>query len=228
MAYEAKIARKAIKDSGKDGPLVIVAGPAAPFAEQNIKQVREQGAKAIVSFGVCGALETGLMAGQVVLPKAILEKSTHPSPYPNAKIDLNWRDRLQPVLEQNYFITSSPLLSVDHPIMSAKEKQALHAQTDACAVDMESGKLAAQAQAHGLPFIAVRVVGDTADQTIPQAFEKVLTKDGDISVFELIKGLITKWPGLQTIKALSNNDAEARSNLAGLTKLALPNFKLPI
>jgi len=228
MAYEAQIARKAIKDSGAShAPLVFVAGPAGPNAEKVVAQAVKQGVKGIISFGVCGALAPEFVAGQVVLPNQILKQNDKPAPYPDAEINIPWRDALLPVIEKDYFVSTQPLLSVNQPITSAQKKHQLYEQTGACAVDMESGILAALAKAQGLPFIAVRVVGDVANQSIPAAFDKVLKVDGELSIFELIKGLVTKWPGLTVLKNLSNNDGEARANLSGLMRLGLPDFELP-
>ena len=228
MDYEAKIALKAMKDSGAvDKPLVFVAGPAAPFAEKIVAQAVEQGAKGIVSFGVCGGLDPSFKAGQVILPDQILTRGEKPTLYPNAEIKTPWCDAILPVIKQDYFVSCAPLISVDQPITTVEGKRKLHEQTGACAVDMESGVLAALAKAHGLPFIAVRVVGDVADQSIPPAFDKVLKPNGQLSVFGLIKGLVTKWPGIDVIKKLAKNDGEARANLLGLTRLVLPDFKLP-
>ncbi len=228
MDYEAKIALKAIKESATvNKPLVFVAGPAAPLAEKVMAQAVEQGAKGIVSFGVCGGLDPSFKAGKVILPDQILTQGEKPILYPNAEINISWRDAILPVIEQDYFVSCAPLVSFDQPITTVEGKRKLHEQTGACAVDMESGVLAALAKAHGLPFIAVRVVGDIADQSIPPAFDKVLKPNGQLSVFELIKGLMTKWPGIKVLKNLAKNDGEACTNLSGLTQLALPDFKLP-
>ncbi len=228
MAYEAQIAHKSIKGNGfANEPLVFIAGPGAPHGEQVIGQAIKQGAKGIVSLGICGGLDPQLFSGHIVIPKEILQNDDKPITYQNTQVDLAWRAALLPVIEKDYFVTSSPLLTVTDPVTSITDKRKLHEQTGACAVDMESGKIAALAKAHGLPFIAVRVVGDVAGQSIPAAFDKVLKPNGELSVFELIKGLVTKWPGLQALKGLAKNDGEARANLSGLTTLALPNFKLP-
>lgn len=227
MSNEAKVIRKAIKETDAGNVQVFVAGLGVLDGEKVVKQAIANGAKGIVSIGVCGAIDKILIAGQVVIPEQILAYADKPLPYEGVEINHDWRNALLSILEADYFVTSAPLLSVNKQISTIEEKLQLHQDTSACAVDMESGKLGVLAKQHGLPYIVVRVVIDVADQAIPAAFEKVIRPDGSFSVFELIKGLIFKWPGAKAFDQLTKNNNEALTNLAGLTGLALPDFKLP-
>lgn len=216
LEFEAKIARKAGKNE-TDAIVVGVAGLGAPFAEQIVADAKVAGAKGIVSFGVCGGLDPALPAGSVILPQTILAPAEIP-------VDLVWRDRLQKVLAAQYDITARSILTVKEAVTRVEKKAELFAQTGACAVDMESGILAIEAAKHSLPFIAVRVVHDPAAQNIPAAFADIVKPDGQIDVWKLVKGLVFNWPGAKVLQEVSNNDRQARANLAGLTRLALPDF----
>ncbi len=194
-----------------------VAGLGAPFAEAVVKRALNFGAKAIVSFGVCDGLDPALPTGSVILPQTILAPA-------EISVDMAWRNRLQEILTEQYDISSGALLTVKKTVTSVEEKARLFKQTGACAVDMESSLLAIEAAKHDLPFIAVRVVHDPASQAIPAAFADIINPQGQISVWKLLKGLAFNWPGAKVIQEASSNDQQARTNLAGLTRLALPDF----
>jgi len=216
LEFEAKVARKETK--GEAGGIVVgVAGLGAPFAEKAVAGAKAAGASGIVSFGVCGGLDPQLPAGSVILPQTVLAPAEIP-------VDLVWRNRLQKVLVKQYDITTRSILTVSETITSVEEKTELFAQTGACAVDMESAVLAVEAAKHDLPFIAVRVIHDPATQSLPAAFNGIIKPDGQMDVWKLLKGLAFNWPGAKVLQDLSANDKQARANLAGLTRLALPNF----
>jgi len=216
LEFEASLARKAGKDQA-DGVVVGVAGLGAPFVGKAVADAKAAGVRGIVSFGVCGGLDPALPAGSVILPQTILAPQELP-------VDLVWRDRLQEVLSEQYDITTRPLLTVKETVTSVEQKAELFTQTGACAVDMESAVLARQAAKNGLSFIAVRVVHDPASQAIPAAFADIINPNGQINVWKMIKGLAFSWPGAKVLQELSVNDKQARTNLAGLTRLALPDF----
>lgn len=216
LSFEAKIARQVIKKSDHDC-CVFSCGMGAPEAEKTVTEAKQSGVKGIISFGVCGGLDPALPAGSIVLPHSILAPQEIP-------VDLVWRNALETVLIENYDIAGGKLLAAEKTINSIDEKSLLYKQTGACAVDMESGVLAQEAARQQLPFIAVRVVHDPANQSLPPAFRNAIKANGQLDIGNLIKGLIFQWPGLETLKALSSNDRQARANLEGLTRLALPGF----
>jgi adenosylhomocysteine nucleosidase len=57
------------------------------------------------------------------------------------------------------------------------EKRRLHEAYDASAVEMEAATVARLAQAHGLPFLAVKAISDTVDFELP-GIERFSTADG--------------------------------------------------
>lgn len=216
LEFEANVARKVCKELSTD-TIVSVAGIGAPFAEQVVSDAQKAGAKGIVSFGVCGGLDPALPTGRVILPEKVLGSD-------EIAVDAVWRQGLQNLLADQFDITSQPLVTVEKPVESTIEKTKLFQRTRACAVDMESAILAREAAKHNLPFIVVRVIHDPAAQAIPAAFSDIMRANGQIDPWKLVKGLMFNWPGFAELKKMSNNDAQARTNLEGLTRLALPAF----
>lgn len=218
LAFEKQIADKVIKEEKAETLVVFNACMGARQAHQVVREAVRAGATAVVSFGVCGGLDPDLVAGDIVVPRTIKSKDA------TLTVDPNWHARLVNRLSTQYEPRITPLYNAETVITSVPEKADLRKNFGAGAVDMESGKIAQLAGQAGLPFVAVRVVHDTADQHIPAAFAEIIDDQGKPRILRLLKALIFNWPGLAVLKALSDADTQARTNLDGLTRLALPDF----
>ena len=75
-----------------DGLLLCVCGAGATRAESAAQCLVANGASALLSWGVCGALVTGLEAGTLLVPGAIIDSDGTALPVSSA-----WRDRLNNV-----------------------------------------------------------------------------------------------------------------------------------
>jgi nucleoside phosphorylase len=223
LDFEAGIARKAVADSKQTGPIIFSVGMGAVKATEMVKQALEQGAAGIISFGVCGAIAKDLKSGFVILPENILSDN-------NAiPVDKNWHARVQVLLERQFDLSFGNLVTVSQTVATTKDKKALAEKTGAVAVDMESAVLAELAIVHNIPFIAIRVVHDTAQMEIPKAFTDILDTvegNGQISKWKLLKGLLFNWPGAKVLKQLSSANDDAMANLGAIARLALPDFRL--
>ena len=71
--------------------------------------------------------------------------------------------------ERDNHARSGRLLTSARSVGSVEDKAALFERTGAVAVDMESAAIAEVAEQHGLPFLAVRVVVDSAGDVLPAA-----------------------------------------------------------
>lgn len=216
LEFEAHIARKLVKNTD-NSCFVLTAGLGAPDAVRIVAEAKNSGALGIVSFGVCGGLDPALPPGSIVLPEIILAGG-------EIFVDLNWHKSIKKLLEHDFEIATGKILAVDKTVETVEEKAQLHRQSGACAIDMESGILAREAARKNLPFIAVRVIHDPATQAIPAAFADIMKPNGQIDPWKLVKGLMLNWPGFAELRKMSDNDAQARANLEGLTRLALPAF----
>ena len=65
------------------------------------------------------------------------------------------------------------------PLDSPSKKKAAFEVAGAMAVDMESAAVAAIAAAHQLPFVALRVIIDTASDALPQSGNRGKSRGGD-------------------------------------------------
>ena len=68
------------------------------------------------------------------------------------------------------------------PVMTVLAKAALHSETGAVAVDTESHIAARFAARHGLPFVALRAVCDTAARDLPPLAVSAIGRDGRLDL----------------------------------------------
>ncbi len=107
---------------------------------------------------------------------------------------MGWTNRLEQALRSDInrvgAVHLGPIAGVDHMVVDAAAKAALHAQTNALAVDMESHVAGAFAQRHGLPFAALRVISDGADRALPKAAQAGMKKDGGMDIPAVLWSLL--------------------------------------
>jgi adenosylhomocysteine nucleosidase len=97
---------------------------------------------ALLSVGLAGACDPGLRVGKIVRAGLVVDTQSG----------------------ERFRASDSAQVLVSAPaIASVLEKQRLHASYGASAVDMEAATVARIAQAHHLPFRAIKVISDEAD-----------------------------------------------------------------
>jgi adenosylhomocysteine nucleosidase len=167
-----------------DGALLAVSGigPAAAAAAANA--LIDAGASALMTFGMAGALDPALTSGSVILPREVI--SGDGARYLASS---SWRARVAAALSPLRAVTECNLLSRDRAIETQSHKAAAFHASGAAAVDMESAAVAEVAARHNLPFIAVRVIVDTAADTLPRAVVAA-SRAGRVKFVRLMAGLV--------------------------------------
>jgi adenosylhomocysteine nucleosidase len=107
------------------------------------------------------------------------------------------------------------LLTSAQPIGAVVDKAAAFRETGAVAVDMESLGVAEVAAAHDLPFIAVRVIVDTAADVLPRAV-MAASRDGQVNIPRLIGGLAVAPLDLIALIRLAQRYRAATRSLAAV------------
>jgi len=151
-----------------DGTLVALSGIGPAAATMAAESLVAAGASSLMSFGLAGGLDPNLRAGSIVVPSAVISLDGA-----RFSTSADWRARLVAVLgdtraAEGPFIAGT-LLSSAHAIDTLDGKAAAFKDTGAVAVDMESLAVAKVAAGHSLPFMAVRVIVDTAADVLPRA-----------------------------------------------------------
>jgi adenosylhomocysteine nucleosidase len=165
-----------------DGTLLAVSGIGCPAAEAAARALVAAQVSALMTFGLAGALDPALAAGTVMLPGELISRD-------GARFVtcLAWRERVAASL--GLAVSTGSLLTSARAIETPAEKAAAFRDTGAAAVDMESAAVAAVAAAHGLPFIAVRVIVDTAGDALPAAVVAA-SRAGRVEIGRLLAGLV--------------------------------------
>ncbi len=149
-----------------DGTLVALSGIGPAAATMAAQSLVAAGASSLMSFGLAGGLDPNLRAGSIVVPSAVISLDGA-----RFSTSADWRARLVAVLGDTRAaggpLIAGTLLSSAHAIDTLDGKAA--AFKDTGAVDMESLAVAKVAAGHSLPFMAVRVIVDTAADVLPRA-----------------------------------------------------------
>jgi adenosylhomocysteine nucleosidase len=132
------------------------------------------GCRAVISFGIAGGLDPSLRPGDVVVGTGVVGEDGRRA----ADLDLS-AALLNALSGIGPRVIPADLAGVDTAVLAVDGKTELRAATGAAAVDMESHVAASFAGRHGLPFAALRVICDPADQALPAFAAQALTADGE-------------------------------------------------
>jgi hopanoid-associated phosphorylase len=138
------------------------------------------GADAILSIGLGGALDPLLEVGDVVVGSEVLR------PRGRWETDAVWRDWL---LGRLPGARSGPVYGSGEMVLSALDKDKLRRRGGAVLVDMESHVAAQVAAARGLPLAVVRVVSDKAAASLPEAVRAGIAADGGMDLMGVLGAL---------------------------------------
>jgi nucleoside phosphorylase len=134
--------------------------------------------------------------------------------------DRSWVEGLTGKLEaHNIPFVIGGILGLDEIAFLPETKRSLFSGTGALCVDMESHAVIHAASLEAIPFIALRVVADTAGDGIPSAASHALALDGSVQVGSLALALAKKpgdIAGLLKLRKLSASGFETLRRVAPL------------
>jgi adenosylhomocysteine nucleosidase len=186
LAMEAKIA------AGTD-TVVVCSGDRKSLTAE-LQDAVTATTRGIVSFGLAGGLTLAMRPGACVVANAVLALNEA------FTADPDWADRM---LARLPTAMHADLAAVDRPRQLPSEKRALHTRTGAVAVDMESHVAARVARERKLPFAALRVVVDPAEQIVPKAAVAGHRPDGTADVRAVMSALWERPSDLPAVLRLA-------------------------
>jgi len=218
LEAEARILDSAHSHAGSptalvDGVLLAVSGIGWAAAERAALALVDAGARALMSWGMAGGLDPALRAGTIFLPDRVV--SVDGQEFSTA---LRWREHLCSTIIARHPIGSGKLLSAMTVMETIADKTAAYRITGALAVDMESLAVAAVAARRGLPFIAVRVIVDTANDSLPRAIAAA-TRCGQLRIGSLLGALARRPRELFAIMRLARRYRAAMQSLAAMARV---------
>jgi adenosylhomocysteine nucleosidase len=180
----------------------------------------EAGAGALVSWGMAGGLDPSLPAGTVFLPGEVV--STAGTAVTTAA---QWRKRLAEAIRAQHqaaaesLVMEGRLLTSARAVGSLADKATLFRETGAVAVDMESLAIAEIAQSQHLPFLAVRVIVDSAADALPRAVTAAADSEGHLQVWRLMGALLRTPAQLGPLLRLAQRYRLANRSLAAVARV---------
>jgi adenosylhomocysteine nucleosidase len=220
------LAREARLVAGPDIRPVVGGGDAAALEQRLTAELElANGARRILSIGICGALSPELRVGDTIIASEIVDRTdSYPTNGP-------WSRDLASRLPN---AVMAPLAGIDEVAADRETKEKLRARTRASAVDMESHIAARVARTKGVPFAALRIVSDGAHRTLPPAARVAMRPTGGIDVGAVVRAVMraprqlpalmrTAWEAEIAFAALFRCRSALDGGLAGadLRKLAL-------
>lgn len=146
-----------------DRVTLFVCGMGAPRARQGAERLLANGAQALISLGMAGALANHVRTGDVIIPAHVVGEGNR-----QHETDPAWRVAATTAISsRGISVHGGSLFHSEHIVRRTTEKQALHRATGALAVDMESAAMLEVAAGNNIPSLVLRVIIDPADMIIP-------------------------------------------------------------
>jgi len=222
------------------GVVVVAGGGDGARLERELEAVAE-GATAILSCGLAGALAPGLKAGNLIIGSLSqreregahaegmgrvrvtdeVDPDTHPHPSAATRLPPSPAGRGNPALADLLAIQLpgarvGMIVGSDTIVASAAQKEALYEATGALAVDMESHIAARVAARHNLPFAIVRVISDSANEALPPAALVGMKPDGSMALGAVLASLARNPAQLPALIRTGLHAGRAFSELRGV------------
>ena len=181
LAKEAACLRRA----GAAELLMVRAAAGRPEeAAAAARAMAAHGASGLVSFGVAGGLDPSLGAGVIVIASSVIG--------PDGAAIQAHQPWVRALLRVDGAFDSGAVFGSDRPVMTALDKRRLFRRHGALAVDMESHAVATAAMDAGIPFVAIRAIGDPAGRSVPRAALAGLMPDGRTRALPVLAGLLRR------------------------------------
>jgi adenosylhomocysteine nucleosidase len=158
---------------------------------------------ALFSTGLAGACDPSLHVGDIVRAGVVVDTQSGER-FSNS--------------EFKHILVSAPAIA------SVREKQRLYASYQASAVDMEAATVARIAEAHGLPFQAIKVISDDATFEL-QELTRFATHDGQFREAAFAAYSVVRPPLWTKLFHLARNSKRALQSLTAELKSQLDWYR---
>lgn len=158
-------------------------------AERLNAALERENPRAILSFGLAGGLDPALSPGTLLIAAGL---------WGGGSVEAGWSLRLA----RATCAVPALLVGTAEAVVTPAAKAALRAETGAAAVDMESAIALRHALRRGIPFAALRAVGDAADAAVPLSALAGMTPEGEVAPGRVLISLLRRpgdFPGLLRI-----------------------------
>jgi adenosylhomocysteine nucleosidase len=179
---------------GRSGVHVLLAGMGAQNAEQAVRDaLKTVRPSRVFTCGFAGALNPALQIGDVVF---------------GAKVSPGIAQRLQSAGARQVVFAC-----VDRVAITAAEKCALRAQTNADVVEMESAIIECICREAGVECITLRAISDTAHEDLPLDFNALMTSEQKLNPAKLALAILRRPQRIPALLRLGKNSSIAAEKL---------------
>ena len=223
LAFEARALAQAARRAGvADRVQVLSAGPGAARARCAAERLLAADIDLVLSAGLAGGLDPALAPGDAVLAETVIAPDGT-----RCAVDAAALDAAMEALDGTGRVRTGLLMGSDVPVLSTAEKRALHAATRALCVDMESHAVARMAAEADVPFLALRIIADPADQAIPPAALEAMRADGRVDPWPVVRAMLSAPRLVPDLMRLSRQSRVARRRLGRLGERLLVRLAVP-
>ena len=181
----------------------------AAFAASQVMRSEYDPFDCCISCGLAGGLRSEYHVGQVLAARCVFSES----PQADESSQLaQCSGALVSFAAECGAAVVDRFYSADHVVSTADEKRRLGESADA--VEMESFEILHEAQAAGVPAIAVRAISDTAAEDLPLDMNQVFTDQGQVSIPRVLGQVALRPQSLPGLIRLGKNSRIAARSLA--------------
>jgi adenosylhomocysteine nucleosidase len=166
--------------------------------------------RGVISFGVAGGLDPSLKTGDVVVATEVMAGDTRWL----AGLSLT-ETQIASIALGRRRVVRGLLAGVEEVVAASACKAALHSETGAAAVDMESHIAAAYAAEAGIPFAALRVISDPAHRALPVVARKAIKPNGDLDLVRIMGSVVRNPRSLRALVSTGIDFNRALRSLRG-------------
>jgi adenosylhomocysteine nucleosidase len=174
--------------------------------------------RGIISIGIAGALAPDMAVGDIVVAERVVTAGEA------FETDAKWTARLAAKFPHAVI---GAMLGRGTIADTAEVKALLHEATGAVAVDMESHLAADAALTHGVPFAALRVISDRADQALPPAALTAMNPDGSIALGRVLWSVAKQPSQIPALIRTGRESDKAFGVLLGCIQTLGPGLRGP-
>ena len=178
----------------------------------------------VLSIGYAGGLGFKLKIGDLVIADSIIELSSNNS-YVNkhavSQQQLALLEKLD--LPKNILIHRGTLITVNQVICDSVVKKELGSRYNALAVDMETSALITHATKKKIPFISIRSISDTVEQSLVD-MSSFISDDGEVSKIKAGWYIATHPNMVKKFISFRDQSQKATSNMTEYTGVFVRSF----
>lgn len=196
-----------------DNILIAHAGAGPENACKASELLIAKGAEQLISWGCAAALSPELKPGDLLLPESLLSEDQQ-----KFNCDPNWIDHVRHLLADKVSIISGKLTERSTIVAESKDKQAIHSQTGAVALDMESCAIAKTAIQANTPCLVIRTIADPVNMSLPGAVSHSLNSEGEIELSKLLQYILLHPMEIPALIKLGLHFNAAKKTLKSIAK----------